>query len=180
MSVSKRLKDPISSQISKVGRYNPSNIENSKIISFVTDEVPKKKTIKETKCRSTQKTVYSDTKRNSAIKSILDELRELKHGWSGPESVAPSIEICTDVDKLLKILNPASSKNFDLWVDDDGTVTFFWHICQDVLFSVDIYGDGKARCTYTPGKTGKSEFGDFEFSNSLSILSFVSSKVKKI
>ena len=117
---------------------------------------------------------------DTITESILNELHSLKDGWSGPESIAPSVGICEDVKKLLRILKPKSSKNFDLWGDDSGAITFFWHISSDVLLSIDIYGDGKARCTYTSSKRGKSEYGDFDLSNHKLVSNFVSSKVKNI
>ncbi len=62
---------------------------------------------------------------DTITESILNELHSLKDGWSGPESIAPSVGICEDVKKLLRILKPKSSKNFDLWGDDSGAITFF-------------------------------------------------------
>ena len=183
MPLKKKFKESISSDLNNVGWDDSINFEqigDTKIqggggsIQKNVSAKGKESSNKIQDCSST------GSPKETVIESILGELRNLKNGWSGPESIAPSTEICEDVNKFLRILKPKSSKNFDLWGDDDGTITFFWQISDDILFSVDIYGDGIARCTYTPGKTGKSEFGDFDFSDKHLISDFVNSKVKHI
>ena len=109
--------------------------------------------------------------------AIVDEIQSLEDGWSGPESIAPSKEVVKEVKKLVQILNIQSKKNLSIWVDDDGTVTFFWLINNDEVLSIDIVGDGKAHCTYTPRNKIPSASGKFNYSDASGLKEFVYSRV---
>ena len=118
-----------------------------------------------------------ETHKKSLDVTILAELGRLEDGWSGHGSVAPTDQIINDVSAILRILKLKSKENLDIQVDDDGRVTFFWLIKPEELLSVDIYGDGKVRCNYSPENFEDSESKIFDVDNHRHIYNFIDSKI---
>ena len=102
-------------------------------------------------------------------KSILQDLNSIEDGWLGPDSIAPSSETISDVERLLKALNLKSKDYLEVCVDEDGKVSFLWWFDSDNLLSIDIFGSGKAVCTYTPENVKDFKFGVFDASDRKSI-----------
>ena len=108
---------------------------------------------------------------------ILAELDSFEDGWSGHGSLAPTDQIINDVSAILRILKLKSKENLDIQVDDDGKVTFFWMIKPEVLLSVDIYGDSKVRCNFSPENFEDSESKIFDIDDNRDIYNFIDSKI---
>ena len=123
-------------------------------------------------------TVETDqTDKESVGEIIINELEGLKDGWSGPESVAPTKKILMEAKELVKALQIQSRNNLRVWVDDDGTVTFYWKLKNRDILSIDLYGDGKAHCTFTPSSNNPSILGNFRFSDNKPLKEFVNSRI---
>ena len=105
----------------------------------------------------------------SLTKTILQDLNNLEDGWLGSDSIAPSSETISDVKRLLKALNLKSKDYLEVCVDEDGKVSFFWWFNSNNLLSIDIVGNGKAVCTYTPENIEDVKFGVFDASDRKSI-----------
>ena len=105
----------------------------------------------------------------SLANTILQDLNNLEDGWLGSDSIAPSAETIGDVEKLLKALNLKSKDYLEVCVDEDGKVSFLWWFNSDNLLSINIFGSGKAVCTYTPENIEDAKFGVFDASDRKSI-----------
>ena len=101
--------------------------------------------------------------------SILQDLNSLEDDWLGSDSVAPSAETICDAERLLKALNLNSKDYLEVCVDEDGKISFLWWFSSDDLLSIDIFGSGKAVCTYTPENVKDYKFGVFDASDRKSI-----------
>ena len=117
------------------------------------------------------------THKKSLDETILSELGRLEDGWSGHGSIAPTDQIIKDVSAILRTLKLKSKENLDVQVDDDGRVTFFWLINPEELLSVDIYGDRKVRCNYSPENFEDSESKIFDIDDHRHIYNFIDSKI---
>ena len=111
------------------------------------------------------------------MKKLIDELEELSDGWSGPESVAPAKKIMMEAKELTYTLQIQSCENLKVWVGDEGTVTFYWKLQNRDILSIDLYGDGKAHCTFTPVNNDPSILGNIELSDAKLLREFVNSRI---
>ncbi len=122
--------------------------------------------------------VINQVRKKSVGQKIINELQDLKDGWSGPESVALAKIILNEAEKLVNVLNIESRKNLRVWVDDEGSVTFYWKLKNRDILSIDLYGDGRAHCTFTPRNNKPSVLSNIEFSDATSLRKFVFSRIK--
>ena len=121
----------------------------------------------------TANTVTTKPATHSLTNSILQDLNSLEDGWLGPDSIAPSAETICDAERLLKALNLKSKEYLEVCVDEDGKISFFWWFNSDDLFSIDIHGNNKAVCTYTPPENVKDyKFGVFDVNDHVAIVNF--------
>ncbi len=109
----------------------------------------------------------------SITNSIVYELHRLENGWSGLESIAPSVEIINDVKVLLRVLNFQSNGNLDVQVDDDGSVTVYLQVSEGKTLDFDISGDQSVQCTYVTGKFIETKSEVFKISDYGLIRNFV-------
>ena len=121
----------------------------------------------------TSNTVTTKPPLHSLTNFILQELNSLEDGWLRPDSIAPSSETICDVERLLKALNLKSKDYLEVCVDEDGKISFLWWFNSDDLFSINIFGSGKAVCTHTPENTEDIKISVFDVNDRVAIANFI-------
>ena len=170
----------VNSSVEPISARNNSIDRVRKVIASLENETRNakqdKQNVSRTACKSpdVEDSLESNqVKIRSVGEIIVDELESLKDGWSGSESVVPAKIILKEAKELVKALKIQSRNNLKVWVDDDGTVTFYWRLKNRDILSIDLYGDGKAHCTFTPGNNEPSVLENFKFSENKLLNEFV-------